>query len=341
MTMFIPSSPRLRITPLGMTRSWLKLAIAALACTLLASSCCGSISKLVDPHLRVAPAQDAAAFSPPSAAAIVESTETWRDMTRQRDVPVRIYKPAVSTRRLPIIVFSHGIGEDRDSYAYLGREWASRGFMAVHITHAGTDKAVLQQGYRKLYRATKVRENWVNRPLDVTFVLDQLARRSDGDLDRVAVAGHSAGAFTALAVAGLKSGNGQLFVDPRVKAVIAISMPKMTGIVPPDGYDDIRVPVLHMTGTCDASLIYRTLPRDRRVPFASSKGTGAQYLVTLEGVNHNTFSNVEDSAHPLIARITTAFVEGFVLGDEIARAWFDHGGLAAAGRLAVERKTVR
>ncbi len=315
-------------------------AVASLAAALLASSCCRSISTLVDPYFRVAPAPNAQ-YSPPSAVAIVESTETWRDPTRNRDLPVRIYKPAASSRRLPIIIFSHGIGEDRESYAYLGREWASRGFMAVHITHAGTDKAVLKQGYRKLYRATKLKENWINRPLDVTFVLDQLARRNDTDLDRVAVAGHSAGAFTALAVAGLKSESGDSLADPRVKAVIAISMPKMTGIVPPNGYDVIHVPVLHMTGTCDTSLIYRTFPRDRRVPFVSSRSTSPQYLVTLESVNHDTFSNAEDAAHPLIARITTAFIEGFVLGDARARAWFDNGGLAAAGRLAVERKTVR
>jgi predicted dienelactone hydrolase len=326
---------------LASNRNVMKRIVATLFVALIAASCCRSVSSLVDPRLRIAPESNAPAYEPPLAVTIVESTETWRDAKRQRDVPVRIYKPAASTGRLPIVIFSHGIGEDRDSYAYLGREWARRGFMAVHITHAGTDKTVLKHGYLELYRATKVRENWINRPLDVTFVLDQLAARSDADLDRVAVAGHSAGAFTAMAVAGLKTSGGESFLDRRVKAVIAISMPKMGEVIPPDGYDDLRVPVLHMTGTCDTSLIYRTFPRDRRVPFESSRSTTPQYLVTLQGVNHDTFSNADDNAHPLIAQIATAFLEGFVNGDEVARLWFDRGGLAAAGKLAVERKTVR
>ena len=317
----------------------MKRVIAAIVVALVTTSCCSSLSKLVDPNLRIAANPAARDYEPPSAVPIVEAVETWRDASRNRDVPVKIYRPA-KAGRFPVVVFSHGIGEDRDSYSYLGREWASRGFLAVHVTHAGTDKAMLRTGYWNLYKATKVKENWANRPLDVSFVLDQLAKRDDADLTRVAVAGHSAGAFTALAVAGMSDVAGALHRDPRVKVAIAISMPKMTGVVAPSGYAAIDIPVLHLTGTCDTSLIYRTFPRDRRVPFEHANGRD-QYLVTLQCVNHDTFSKSDDRAHPLIARITTAFLEAFLLGDERARAWFDRGGLSSTSRVAVERKSMR
>ena len=314
--------------------------IAVMCAALVASSCCSSLSKLVDPQYRVAP-NVATGFSPsPSKFDVEETSETWHDAARNRDVPVKIYEPAHAHGPLPVVVFSHGIGEDRDSYAYLGRAWASHGFMAVHVTHAGTDKAMLKTGYWHLYEATKKKENWISRPLDVTFVLDQLAKRAGADMSHVAAAGHSAGAFTALAVAGMRTVNGDAFTDPRVKVAIAISMPKMNGVVAPAGYQSIHIPVLHMTGTCDTSLIDRTFPADRRVPFLSGTGVD-QYLVTLDGVTHDTFSNAEDPAHPLIAQITTEFLDAYLLGDRDARAWFDRGGLSALRGVAVERKPMR
>lgn len=261
----------------------------------------------------------------------------WHDASRKRDVPVKLYVPATSPA--PVVIVSHGIGEDRDSYAYLGRALASAGFLAVHLTHAGTDRAVLERGGLHLYRAVKQKENWINRPLDVRFALDQLENDRRADLDHVAVVGHSAGAFTAFAVAGLLAGDGPAMRDERVKAIVPMSMPRMNGIIPPGGYDAIGIPVLNMTGTCDASLIYRTLPRHRRIPFEDTAATG-HYLVTIRGVNHDTFSAVSAPHQELIASVTVAFLRGFLLGEPEARRWFDDAGRAALHGtvLTVERK---
>lgn len=305
-----------------MTRRLLPLLLA-----LLASACCRSLDSLVDPHLLVP--RSARTYDHPASHEVTIERYDWHDAARDRDVPVTIYVPR-GEGRWPVAVFSHGIGEDRDSYAYLGRALAERGYLAVHVTHAGTDKAMLKKGYRFLYRATKDKQNWVNRPRDVSFVLDQLRARKDVDLSRVAAVGHSAGAFTVLALAGMRMTDGTL-QDDRVKAGVAISMPKMEGVVPPGGYDGIAIPVLHMTGTCDTSLIYRTFPRDRRVPFEQTHAAH-QYLVTLEHVSHDTFSNADDPHHAEIAQLVVAFLDAQLLGKDDARRWFDEGGVR------VERK---
>lgn len=288
----------------------------ALAAGLLASACCTSLPKLPEKRL---------AFPelPAQHDRIEETRLDWHDAKRNRAVPVTIYSPG---SRAPVVVFSHGIGEDRDSYAYLGRTLARHGFLAVHITHAGTDKAMLQRGYRHLYRAVKERQNWIDRALDVSFVLDQLGQRGDADMARVAVAGHSAGAFTAFAVAGVRFHDGNRQRDERVKIIIPMSMPRMDGII--SDYN-VAVPVLNVTGTCDASLIYRTLPRHRRIPFESSAG---QRLVTIRGVNHDTFSAAADPRQELIAKLTIAFLHG--------AQWFDEAGVGEIGgtRVAVERR---
>jgi predicted dienelactone hydrolase len=309
----------------------------ALLTLLLTSACCKSLDSLVDRRYLVAPAPSSYSVPPPSFS-VDESTESWHDAARNRDVPVRIYVPHGAPAPFPVVVFSHGIGEDRDSYVWLGRELASHGYASIHVTHAGTDRAMLKSGYWNLYRATKKKENWVNRPLDMKFVLDQLASWREFDMTRVAAAGHSAGAFTALALAGLRpdQSHGEL-ADARVKVAIAMSMPKLGDATPPSAYETIKIPVLHMTGTCDGSLIYRTKPRDRRIPFTSTPATN-QYLVTFEGVNHDVFSNVDDPHHRAIADTTIAFLDAWLRNDNAARAWLDSGGLASRNGVAVERK---
>ena len=305
----------------------MKKTALALLSAFFASSCCTS---LPDATAKAPSLLPATAEAP----RVDESSATWRDERRSRDVPVHIYKPAGSSGRLPVVIFSHGIGEDRDSYAYIGRALASNGFMAVHVTHAGTDKAMLKRGYWKLYQATKDLENWRNRPLDVSFVLDQLAKRDDADMGRVAVAGHSAGAFTAFALAGVHAATGDTLRDPRVRVIVAMSMPKIPGL----SYD-IGVPALNITGTCDSSIIYRTRPRDRRVPFEQTHATH-QYLVTIDRLNHDTFSNATDAFHPLIVQLTIDFLRAWLFDDRDARAWFDSPGTAVIDghRFVLEKK---
>jgi predicted dienelactone hydrolase len=305
--------------------------VAAALFALLAGACCTRLPSMP----RKTTALPAMTF-PANEAGVTR--EVWRDEKRDRDVPVTIYAPQHATGRLPVVVFSHGIGENRDSYAWLGRTLAQHGYLTVHVTHAGTDRAVLERGYRHLYRAVKEPQNWINRPLDVSFVLDRLASRSDADVHRTAAVGHSAGAFTAFALAGMRTVNGGNFRDARVKVAIPMSMPRLDGVVPPGGYDTIEVPLLNLTGTRDSSIIYRTFPRHRRIPFDQTHAA-RQYLVTLQGATHNSFV-VEDKRRDAILQLTLAFLDAYLRDDRAARAWFDEAGRAELDGVAisVERK---
>ena len=66
----------------------------------------------------------------------------WQDSRRQRQVPVKIYYPADGAGPFPVIIFSHGLGGSREGYQYLGRHWASHGYVSVHLQHIGSDQAV-------------------------------------------------------------------------------------------------------------------------------------------------------------------------------------------------------
>ncbi|MCL6566039.1 MAG: acetylhydrolase, partial [Acidobacteriia bacterium] len=231
----------------------------------------------------------------------------WHDARRDRNVPVKLYFPASGDGPFPVIVFSHGLGGTREDYAYLGRHWASHGYVAVHLQHLGSDDAVWRGSpdpMESLRRAVRDPAAAIHRPLDVSFAIDQLERlqaedsplRGRLDLEQIGVAGHSFGAFTTLAVAGMVlalPGEERTMRDPRVKAAIPMSAPvperrEHLGRM----YGAIAIPCLHITGTLDYSPITpQTRPEDHQLPFEHSRGPD-KYLLVFEGGDHMVFSGV-------------------------------------------------
>jgi len=254
------------------------------------------------------------ALAAPAPFRVAQYDVAWYDAARQRPVAVRIYAPVDAPGPLPVIVFSHGLGNSRLGYAWLGRTWASAGFVSIHPEHLGADLDVTQHGLWHLYRAGFDRANWRNVPLDIHFVLDQIARddalppplRGRLDLAHIGVAGHSLGAFAALAIGGMRV-DGVSYRDERVRAAVPISMSEA---MPAEAYESVAIPMLHITGTRDSSYAYGTTPRARRVPFESIPRDD-QILVTIAGANHSTPSDDESpanrAAHDVIRNVTTAF----------------------------------
>jgi len=287
----------------------------------------------------------------------------WVDVQRSREVPVKIYYPQPPNRwskenqgLLPIIIFSHGLGGSREGYEYLGKHWAGYGYVSVHVQHRGSDEQVWKnkgKPVRRLGRAMIDPKNSINRVQDISFAIDQMKLLNDEEspfkgrlnLDRIGVAGHSFGAFTSLAIAGqVFSGMEDQkfsFVDPRVKAVIAMSSP-----VPKnrDSFDtafgQIRIPCLHMTGTKDDSPMGTTTAEDRRIPFDYINGAD-QYLVIFRDVNHMVFAGWDGTEErrpgeqslvvlDLIRMSSTAFWDAYLKKNADAKNWLAGDGFKTA-----------
>jgi dienelactone hydrolase len=278
----------------------------------------------------------------------------WTDTNRDRIVPVKIYYPDHADGKFPVIIFSHGLGGSRSGYEYLGRYWASHGYISVHLQHLGSDSSVFQGSrpgeiMRSLKRSVANPQNSINRPLDVKFAIDQLEQidraesplRGHLDLDRIGMAGHSFGAFTTMAIAGqvfvLPNGENYSSPDPRVKAAIA-----MSSSVPPKenqydlAYSKIKIPIFHMTGTLDDSPVGETKAYQRRIPFDHTRGADA-YLVTFTGGDHMIFSGrmlkmrgpKDAEFQKLICAGSTAFWDAYLKDNGAAKTWLDGGGFAA------------
>lgn len=253
------------------------------------------------------------------------------DPSRDRTIPCRVFIRADSMRS-PVVVLSHGMGENRDTSDWLAAQWAARGYWVVTLTHYGSDKSVLEQhGIRGIIAATREPETWRNRPLDVSFILDRIEAGEPlvpfverAELLSVAIAGHSAGAFTAAALAGIPHQKVGKLRDARVSAIVAMSMPRLSKVIADELWSGIDVPALHVTGTLDFSPQYLTLPRHRRIPFDNARRRGDQYLVTLGGATHSTYSlpmkgeGRRTRLQRRIAAITGLFLDGWLKHDREA-----------------------
>jgi len=278
----------------------------------------------------------------------------WQDTKRDRKVPAKIYFPKGGTSPCPVIVFSHGLGGTRDGYEYLGRHWASHGYVSIHLQHHGSDDATWRGADNRLESmrsATMSVQNSLNRPLDVTFAIDQLTKINSEtgplngrlDLTHIGISGHSYGAFTTMAVAGQGFGpGGRSLADSRVKAAIAMSTPGPRR--PPErNYDPIKIPILHLTGTADDSPIGDTKAAERRGPFDSIQHA-PQWLITFESGDHMIFAgrsaklSATQSAAMLdvILQSTTAFWDACLRDEATAKRWLNEGGCEKAlGRTGV------
>jgi predicted dienelactone hydrolase len=279
-----------------------------------------------------------ATLAQPGPYRVAEYDMQWFDPQRNRAVPVHIYAP-IGAATSPVIIFSHGLGNSRMGYRYLGEHWASHGYLSVHPEHLGANTEVMRHGLWRHYRAGFDRRNWRTVPEDIQFVIDQLQDdaalpselRGHVDRLRIGVSGHSLGAYAALAVGGLRvlfpDGSVINFRDPRVRAAIPISMSEN---FLPASYREISIPMLHITGTHDSSYFYGTLPRKRRRPFNSIPRSD-QYQVVIRGANHSTFSDDEHpgnrAPHDVIRASTLLFWKAYLEDDQAALRQLREGGL--------------
>ncbi len=180
-----------------------------------------SLSGVLDQELKVEPASLSAelptdvdpAIAGPMANRVIQRTLTFRDVDRQRVIPVEVHWSR--NPEGPLVVLSHGFGADRYFLDYIAQHLASHGLTVVSIEHPGSnvqalidlpvDPAVAESPSR-LLPATE----FLDRPRDVSFVLDRLEQLNERSFfyggvfntEEVTLIGHSLGGYTGLALAG-------------------------------------------------------------------------------------------------------------------------------------------
>lgn len=333
------------------------LAVVAVSCLLAFAI---SQTPALAQDATVAPKIGNAAYASPGAYKIEFAVATWHDAARDRDVPVKIHFPATigakgDAAKFPIIIFSHGLGGNRDGGKKWAQHWASHGFVVAVLQHLGSDDALWKDANRTDFASNmKARVTMKSLGLrvgDVHFAIDEIIRRANTgeqafvsvDAKRIGMSGHSFGAQTALAVSGQKAPSigGQSGLDLRITAAIALSPNARNKNNLARQFGDIRVPLFSITGSEDGSILGDgTTVEHRRMPYENMP-SGKKYLTVFDGGDHMVFGGHElGKRRPETARDrkiqegvmagTIAFWNAELKQDAAAGSWLRQGGYRAS-----------
>ncbi len=292
-----------------------------------------------------------------SAGPLSSTSATWVDALRSRSLRVRVHAPLPVAEARPLVVFSSGLGAVEADQEELGRYLAAHGYTFVVVVHPESSSAVTcgtatgAACWSKL-EATEPDPNvWMHRIDDMQFAITNMlatpASAGNVDATRIAVGGHSFGAFTALTLVGTT------FVDPRNQTRVDATDERVRAafVMSPQGsrwfgldeqsWAAITRPTLFMTGDQDGTSLPSASPAWRREPFERVK-PGNKWLLRLTDASHMSFTSQvrENHLSTLQQRVILAFLDAYVRGDVNARSSLDGDRVRACskGRAALVSK---
>lgn len=118
------------------------------------------------------------------------------DQSRQRNIPIAIFKPSSKVSgKQKLVIFSHGYGQNKGgdylAYSYLTTFLASKGFFVVSIQHElATDNLLPLTGNPQILR----RPFWERGADNILFVVNELKKKNVAlDFKNITLIGHSNG----------------------------------------------------------------------------------------------------------------------------------------------------
>ncbi len=266
----------------------------------------------------------------------VDQQQRWQltDASRNRSFYVDVYRPQRwRSGKTPVVIMSHGLGSRPEDFAESAKHLASYGYVVALPQHPGSDFQQVQDLVKGLSQQVFLTSEFINRPQDISFVIDELERRNASEfagqlnLQAVGVMGHSFGGYGAMAVAGatidfdfLQQACDRLiylntslllqcralslprqpynFRDKRVAAVYAAN-PANFNIFGPQGLAQIQIPVLIAAGTYDPA----TPAVFEQAGSFLYLTTPDKYLALMEGQVHIDLSQLDGGITEVIDSI--------------------------------------
>lgn len=231
---------------------------------------------------------------------------SFQDEDRGRKVPLTVYHPKNlgPGEKSPVVVFSHGLAGNELTYRYFGKHLASHGYTVLQPTHLGSDTtSFIRRPSLKIFSQKEL----VERTRDVSYVLDLVDNKvlperitAQADMENVALAGHSFGALTAQAMAGVdvvdKHGTEAAVEDERIDAFIGMSpygdsLPTHLLGMDPKSYKKIEKPLLTLSGDHDRIFTGTEGPNVHLDTF-NGASSEHKYHVVIDKTMHASFGQV-------------------------------------------------
>ncbi|HET9201303.1 MAG TPA: hypothetical protein VFO84_10080 [Dehalococcoidia bacterium] len=235
--------------------------------------------------------------------------------------------PPSADAPFPLIVFSHGSGGNPRQSRFLTVHLASHGFVVAALSHPGntTDDCFPCRDFNQLA------DSYANRPLDITFIRDQLIAASLAntpplggliDATSIGLTGHSFGGYTT--VAGLANGG---WDAGAALAPVDIALPNFGSA------STIDVPLLVYGGALDTTTPFTM----QQAIYDAAVNAPARLLLELPRAGHLAFADIcltasagcgdldPAVAHDLINLYLTAFFRYYLNGEEQYRSYLLSG----------------
>ncbi len=279
---------------------------------------------------------------------------------KPRNYPADIYVPrsnAASNTTVPLVVISHGLGSDRTAFRYFAEHLASHGYLVAVPEHPGSSNRQIEALFDGKAADVSQPSEFLDRPLDVSFLIDELLRAPAGNdpyrgrvnPDAIGVMGQSFGGYTALALAGATFDFAKLkkdcevkstasfnislllqcqvlqlpektyaLADPRIKGIIAVN--PLASLFGEAGMQAVRIPTMVVSGSADTI----APPLAEQIePFTWLPEADKQ-LILIEGATH--FSTLDALRDREQLFVTPKELVGKT--PEIARTYMRSVGLA-------------
>ena len=219
-------------------------------------------------------------FRPDAVEVLGEDLASEIVTTAVRDAPMRS-----DAGPYPVVFFSHGSGGVRMQSTYYTVDMASHGYVVVSPDHIGnTLSDIIVAGD---LTTADLAESLGNRPLDMSFLREELELLEEGDplselmdFEHVGVTGHSFGALTSLRWMGQGAD---------VDAVVAQAPPSMelNWLAISTPLADFTTPIQLQVGGTDL-----TLPAETNADTVWDAASEPRSRMTLSNAGHFTFSDM-------------------------------------------------
>lgn len=255
---------------------------------------------------------------------------TYLQRDRHVSISAVLYLPQGLTKPAPLIVISHGLASNPDTFHYLSQHLASYGFAVAALEHPQTSSRDFAAFLSGLNKAPQVEEA-VQRPLDVKYLLDELEQKVKTDPiwrdrlnpEQVGLIGHSIGGYTVMVLGGAQLNFNQIkqecstpepdissfnvakilqcrfssldisntnLSDRRIKAVLALNPLGGSTLLGKEGMQKIKIPVAIFASGED--IFTPTVP-EQFFPFVWLTSP-YKYLVTFPKGTHFSFLERSD-----------------------------------------------
>lgn len=264
---------------------------------------------------------------------------------KQRELELSVFYPE-QQGRYPLVLFSHGNWSSKDKYDKVIQFWVSHGYVVVAPNHLDCCSRVSGILNSLRYGNFGLIENRVKDMRYLMEHFDLLEQRLPGlkgktDLTKIALAGHSFGAFTAQQFGGAGTLNTEdssyyFYKDDRVKAIVALSPPgPMFDEITAQSWQQLATPSFNSTGSWDIDKYFFPQWQLHKTAFDSAR-PGHNYLLVTQGADHylgNLICRPEREVAPqqdalnMLNASSTAFLAAYLKQDEQAKRFLQSGQL--------------